>query len=285
MQGPTAIWNLGIIAITVVVSYRGLMYPSLMDQYLFEPARILRDKEYYRLVTSGFLHADGIHLLFNMYSLYAFGRYIEEYVGIKTFLLIYFSGIIGGNLLSLYLHRHHEYRALGASGGVCGVIYASIFLLPGGSIILFMLPVPMPSWVYAIAFLLFSFYGMRKQLGNIGHDAHLGGAIVGLLVATALHPSIVRASPYLYAAVMAITAGLLVFCLKWPMYLPGGMRQFIRRPRQGQKQNASKRQADQKELDRLLDKVSKSGLHSLSWRERRKLKTISKRLDRNSFDL
>ncbi|MBN1818612.1 MAG: rhomboid family intramembrane serine protease [Sedimentisphaerales bacterium] len=279
MRGPTAIWNLGIIAITVVVSYRGFMLPSLTDQYLFEPVRILRDKEYFRLVTSGFFHLDWMHLLFNMYSLYAFGRYIEEIYGFKDFLLIYFSGILGGNLLSLYLHRHHEYRALGASGGVCGVIYASIFLLPGGSIILFMLPVPIPSWVYAIAFLLFSFYGMRKQSDDIGHDAHLGGAIVGLLVATALHPSIIKASPYLYAAVMAITASLLVFCLKWPLYLPGGIRQSIRRSHPRQEQNARRRQADQKELDRLLDKVSRSGLHSLSWRERRKLKTISKRLD------
>src|SRR5262249_11658832 len=140
----------------------------------------------------GFLHADWRHLGLNMISLYFFGPALEVLFGADQFLAIYLGSIIGGNLLSLYVHRHHEYRAYGASGGVCGVIFAHILLWPGGSIGFFMLPVAIPGWLYAILFMAGSFYAMKAGRDNIGHDSHLGGAIVGLLITAALQPWAVR---------------------------------------------------------------------------------------------
>lgn len=219
MNEPLTIATLLVVGVTVYTSYRAFQSPAFMNSLMFSPVHVLRYKQYHRMVTSAFIHADWLHFFFNMFTLYSFGSGIELIFGPHVFLLIYFSSIIGGSLLSLYLHRHHDYRALGASGGVCGVIFASIFLLPGGAVMIFPLPIPIPSWLYAILFIVVSFFGMRSHAGNIGHDAHLGGALVGLLVATVLHPEIIRESPVLYAAVVVISGALFVYAYKCPLYL------------------------------------------------------------------
>src|SRR3954454_14958115 len=172
-----SVFTILTIAVTVYFSVLGFKSGAFVERFIFCPQYILRDKQYYRLITSGFLHADWLHLLFNMYSLYAFGRNLELLMGPTKFLGIYFASIIGGNLLSLFLHRHHVYRAYGASGGVCGIIFASIFLT-GSGVYIFLISIP--GWLYAILFLIGSFYGIKNARDNIGHDAHLGGAIIGL---------------------------------------------------------------------------------------------------------
>jgi membrane associated rhomboid family serine protease len=211
MNEPTGTFTIAIIVVTSLVSAAGFVSPRLVDGWLFEPAMIIGRRQYYRLVTSGFLHANWAHLLVNMFSFYSFGGAVEELVGAPTLIAVYFSGLLGGNLLSLLLHRNHVYRALGASGGVCGVVFASIFLVPGGSVYMFPVPMPIPSPVYAVLFIVISFFGIRSQRGNIGHDAHLGGAIIGLVAATLLHPPIVAQSLPLWAAVMAISIALFIY--------------------------------------------------------------------------
>jgi membrane associated rhomboid family serine protease len=204
--------NTLIIVVTVLVSLGGLRSAEFLGKYLFAPRPILDHGEYYRLITSGFLHAGWAHLFFNMYSLYSFGAPVERALGAADFIAIYFAGIVGGNLVSLFLHRGDDYyRALGASGGVCGIIFAAIFLMPGGMVYVFPIPVAIPSPVYAILFIAISFFGIRSGMGRIGHDAHLGGAIIGLLVATAIAPDIVSRSRNLYAIVMGISCVLFVY--------------------------------------------------------------------------
>ena len=102
-----------------------------MERWIFNPRAILVDKDYHRLYTCGLIHANWTHFAFNAFSFYSFARGIEMLYGPSTMLFIYGCSILGGSLLSLIIHRNHEYRALGASGGVCGIIFASIFLLPG----------------------------------------------------------------------------------------------------------------------------------------------------------
>lgn len=181
-----------IIVVTCLVSFVGFRNPAFEERLIFDPESILARKEYYRLVTPAFLHAGWSHLLLNMISLYAFGSLLEWWLGQKNFLLIYFGSVVGGHLLSLFVHRFHEYRAYGASGGVCGVLFAYVLLSPTGGISQFFVPISIPAWLYALGFMLFSYYGMRTNRDNIGHDAHLGGAIVGLLITAALEPWAVR---------------------------------------------------------------------------------------------
>jgi membrane associated rhomboid family serine protease len=278
MHEPLAPCTIAVLAVTAVVSVLGFRSREFVEKYLFEPHAILADKQYYRMITSGFLHADVTHLVFNAYSFYSFGSLIELVHGARTLLVIYFGAILGGSLLSLYLHRHHDYRALGASGGVCGVIFASIFLLPGGGILLFPIPVPIPAWLYAIVFLIGSFVGVRRQLGRIGHDAHLGGAVIGLLIATAMHPWIVAASPRLYAAVMGISVSLFVYLWLNPQFLPPSSildRWRERWAESTQRRVESWRKNEQEEIDRLLDKISRQGMHTLTPAERRRLESLS----------
>jgi membrane associated rhomboid family serine protease len=274
--------TIAIIGFTVYWSYRGFTRPGFRERYIFSPIRILWDQQYYRLLSCGFLHLNWLHLLFNMLSLYSVGFAIELVFGLHMFLIIYLGSIVGGSLLSLYLHRnHHSYRALGASGGVCGIIFAFIFLFPGARMGFFF--IPLPGWLYAILFILVSFFGLRGQLGNIGHDAHLGGAIIGLLITTILRPVIVIQSPILYAVVIGLSTVLFVHLYRNPLFMPSlnpfSLVYWRRKWAEMQARRlAGQEWQDKKTLDRLLTNISRSGMESLNWREKRQLKAISKRM-------
>jgi hypothetical protein len=217
-----------------------------------------------------------------MFSLYLFGGAVELLVGEAHFLAIYFGAVMGGSLLSLYIHRHHEYRAYGASGGVCGVIFAYILLFPGANILVFPLPIGIPAWLYAIGYLAGSFYGMRTGIGNVGHDAHLGGAIIGLLIAAGLHPSSVRSNLTMFLIVLVVAVLLLIYLWVNPLYLapsspfaraarPAGLRPT---PRQIQEPDST--------IDDILEKVSKRGIHSLTKEEQALLAEASERARRRA---
>jgi len=116
---------------------------------------------------------------------------------------IYICSALGAGVLSLILHRHEgSYRALGASGAVCGIIFASIFLIPGGSIIIFPIPLPIPSWAYAILFVFGSIYASNRMNGGIAHDAHLGGALTGIIVAGTINFQVLISDYLLLCAVV-----------------------------------------------------------------------------------
>ena len=272
--------TIGIIVVTGLASLIGFRNQSFVERFIFCPEYILRDKQGYRLVTSAFLHANWQHLIFNMFSFYAFGRNLELWLGVTPLLAIYFASIIGGSLLSLFLHRHHFYKAYGASGGVCGIIYASIFLFPDSGIYILPLPFAIPAWIYAIAYLLFSFYGMKRAADNIGHDAHLGGAIVGLLTATALYPAIVAESPRLYAAVMVLSLGMFVFLLKNPLFLPSRSNSSGR-PGVRRATSSPERKQEPADINTILEKISRSGIQSLTEAEHQALVNASQKNRRN----
>lgn len=279
MLGEMAPFTIGLIAIIVYTSFRGFKDKFFERKHIFSTTDIVVRKEYGRLITSGFLHLNMNHLLFNMFSFYFFGSEIEQHYGAGVLMAIFFISVFGGSLLSLYFHRHHEYYALGASGGVSGVLYASIFLLPGGSIMLLFVPIPIPAWLFAIAYLLYTFYGIKSDRDNIGHDAHLGGALIGLLTATLLYPQIIRKSPVLYAAIVILTVLCFFILLKNGPFF--SFRKFARKfkPKSfTQARNAEKAMAHRYndpsrnhkvELDRILDKVSEKGMQSLTPTERK----------------
>lgn len=282
MRIPYPIATVGVIILTVYWSYRGFTRFGFRERYVFSPVRILRDRQYYRLLSCGFLHLNWLHLLLNLFSLYSVGFAIELAFGFHIFLIIYLGSIVGGSLLSLYLHRnHYGYQALGASGGVCGVIFAFIFLFPGSWMSFF--SIPLPAWLYAILFILVSFFGLRNRLGGIGHDAHLGGAIIGLLITTILRPTIVVQSPVLYLIVMGFSVALFVHLYRTPIYAPGAnpFSPAYWRRRWGKAQARKRTEQEWKDketTDRLLAKISRSGMESLTRSEMRQLKAISKRM-------
>jgi len=211
-----------------------------------------------------------------MVSLYCFGRPLELVFGAKDFLLIYFGGMLGGSLLSLYIHRHHLYRAYGASGAVCGIIFAYLLLFPGAIIGQYLMPIAIPGWLYCIGFIVGSFIAMKAAKDNIGHDAHLGGAIVGLLTAAALHPAFARSNWIIFVAVLTGAVLMLIYLWVNPLFLP--VRSFLRQrslktrsPRE--RFHSYKRETLQ--VDAILEKISVSGLDSLSAAERELLLSTS----------
>jgi membrane associated rhomboid family serine protease len=277
--------TLGITLATAVVTHLALRDRSVRDRLIFDPRAILADKEWYRTVTSALLHADWVHFGMNFLSLYAFGGTLELRFGAGSLVVIYLASIVGGSLLSLALHRHHDYRALGASGGVCGVLFASIFLCPQARLSDWIVPIPIPAHYYAILFVVGSYYGIRHDRSNIGHDAHLGGALVGLAATTALHPHAVMAQPGMLAAVTGISLLVMALLYRDPHFsLRGLLEDPGDRPQSNLRyqryDEARQRSARQGEMDQLLDKISAQGLHSLTRSERQRLEFLSKSRDR-----
>jgi membrane associated rhomboid family serine protease len=188
MQGSNPIVLIIIIA-NVLFSMKGFDSYSFLDKYKFQVGRVL-GKEKIRMLTSGFLHVDWMHLGFNMYALYIFGGFVSNNLGIIPFLIIYFGSLLAGSLYTLQYHKDEPYySAVGASGAVSGIVYSSILVFPDMQLLLFF-AIPIPGYVFGVGYLLYSIYGMKKQVGNIGHAAHLGGAIGGFVLTLVLMPSL-----------------------------------------------------------------------------------------------
>jgi membrane associated rhomboid family serine protease len=157
--------------------------------FFFSPNAVSKGTNYQGMILSHFAHADGAHLLFNMLTLYSFGPVVEQGLGPLYMLLIYVSAGFLSTLFVYYLHRADpRYRALGASDSVSGIIFAAIVLLPGMSIYFYFIPVPIPAPLFAVGYILISTFLMRRGGGHISHEAHIAGAISGLLLAGLLAP-------------------------------------------------------------------------------------------------
>jgi membrane associated rhomboid family serine protease len=181
-----------VIAANAIISYKGFKDYGFFERYKFNVGGIRRGEQI-RIFSSGFLHVDMAHLFFNMFTLYFFAPVVIYHLGTLYFLIIYVASLILGNLLSLYFHKEEfHYSAVGASGAVTGVLYAAILLEPSMQLGLLFIPLPIPAYVFGILYLLYSIYGMKKQIGNIGHDAHFGGAIGGYVATLILMPSLFK---------------------------------------------------------------------------------------------
>lgn len=181
-----------IIAANAIISFKGFEDRLFFENYKFNIGSIRRGEQI-RMFSSGFLHVDITHLLFNMITLYFFADAVIVALGSLKFLIIYIASLLVGNLLSLYFHKEeYWYNAVGASGAVTGILYAAILLQPEMSLYMFFIPIPIPGYVFGVGYLLYSIYGMKNKIGNIGHDAHFGGAIGGYVVTLILMPSLFK---------------------------------------------------------------------------------------------
>lgn len=183
-----------IIGITVLTSLVGFSNRRVIHEYATTPEMILREKRWYQMITGGFLHADFGHLFFNMLTLFFFGPPIEQrYLGTLPFVILYFGSMLAGSALTVILHaRDRGYRAVGASGAVSGVVFSFVLFRPFDPIYIFLIPVGIPAVVFGAGYLLVSFIGARRRLGRIGHAAHLGGAVAGIILTLILRPEALR---------------------------------------------------------------------------------------------
>ncbi|MDN3723650.1 rhomboid family intramembrane serine protease [Aequorivita sp. SDUM287046] len=200
-----------IIAANVIISMKGFNDFSFFEKYKFNIAGIRRGEQI-RMFSSAFLHADFSHLLFNMLTLYFFAPVVIMSVGVTYFVIIYVASLLIGNLLSFYFHKdEYHYSAIGASGAVMGILYSAILFFPDMGLYLFFIPIPIPAWLFGMAYLLYSIYGMKKRLGNIGHDAHIGGAIGGYVLTLIFAPYLFQTS--LWIVVLLAVPLILLFVL------------------------------------------------------------------------
>jgi len=210
------VFTYAVICLTVLVSIAGFTNQKLLEKNVFSIQAIIKKKEIYRLITSQLFHVSWVHLIFNMISFYSFSVSVENTFGITLAAAIYILSALGGDMVALLVKRKNlKYSAVGASGAVCGIIFASIFLLPGGSIIIFPLPIPLPSWVYAVLFMIISLYGIGRGATQIGHEAHIGGALTGMALAVAYSPSIVYQNSLLLVGLTVPVIIILIYFIKF----------------------------------------------------------------------
>jgi membrane associated rhomboid family serine protease len=154
------------------------------------------------------LHVDWMHLFFNMFTLYSFGEFVVNRYGSLGFLLIYFGSLLLGNVFALLLHsKNPYYSAVGASGAVSGVLFCTVLLEPMMKILVFF--IPMPAWIFALIYLAYTVYGLKSSLGNIGHSAHLGGAVGGVLCTIMLSPDLLFHHSWTIILLVALFLALL----------------------------------------------------------------------------
>jgi len=182
-----------IIAITCAVSLVALNNPKMIEALILWPPAVVRNNEYYRLVSYGLVHADFQHLLFNMITLFFFGRVMEQFynaeMGEFGFAIFYLLGLVASILPTYLKHRNDaQYRSLGASGAVSAVLFAFILFQPWALIYVFFLPVP--AIVYAVLYVAYTFYSERQGGDNINHSAHLWGAAYGIVFTLVMEPRV-----------------------------------------------------------------------------------------------
>lgn len=178
-----------IIGITALVSLLAFKNEKLLNSLMLWPAIMKQPKEIYRLFTAGFVHADTMHLAFNMITFYFFGEILEEWLGVERFLLLYFLGIIVASIPSMIKQKDNpNYRSLGASGGVAAIVFAMIYLAPWSKLYLFF-AIPLPSILFAVGYLVYTGYMAKKGGVVVNHDAHLWGSIFGIVFMLIIDPS------------------------------------------------------------------------------------------------
>lgn len=256
-----------LLFIIGLTTYKGFTDREYYDRYVFHIDQILIGRQWDRLISSGFLHGSWLHFGFNMIALLAFSWSLEIALGVAKYLVIYAGSLVGGNLLALYIHRFHgDYRAVGASGAISGIIFAAIILFPDIKISLILIPIGIPSWLFGIAFVLISVLGIKSQRDNIGHDAHLGGAIVGVLLTIALHPHVIWTSWWLISLLLLPTTAFLIMIVRNPAillvdnYWGEDLKNLGRRSPGRKKKSLS--------VDEILEKIKKNGVDALTPEEK-----------------
>ena len=198
--------TIGIIVITCLISFSAFSSQKIMNDLIMWPTEMREKNQWYRFISSGFLHGDIVHLIFNMVTLFMFGQGIvepacEELSGKWMYLVLYFGGMVIADIPSYLKHKDdYQYRSLGASGAVSAVVFAGIVFFPTMKMGLFFIPPIIPAYIFGPLYLLYCVWAAKQSRDNINHDAHLWGALFGLVFPIALHP-------YLFQRMIGLITG------------------------------------------------------------------------------
>ena len=202
-----------LLAANIVVSLRGFKQDLFFDKYRFEVHKIQKG-EYFRLLSSAFLHVNTTHFLFNMFTFYFFVSFVVSDLGALPFVLLYFGSLLAGNLFAYAFHRNQpNYIAVGASGAVTGVLFSALLLYPEMELMLFFIPIPIPGYLFGIGYMIYTLYGMKAQNDNIGHTAHFGGALGGILMTILFNFEVIYTSQLMLGIlfITLVLAGVLLY--------------------------------------------------------------------------
>ncbi len=178
-----------IFVLTIITSIYAFNNATIYGKFMLHPYSVAKGKNLYQLITSGFIHKDWPHLIFNMLSYYFFAFNLEKTIGHWQFGVVYIVSLILSDLPTVQRHKDHFwYNSLGASGAVCAVVFSFILFYPLTKLIIFPIPIPIPAVLYGVIFLAYTTYAGRKSNDGINHDAHFYGAIAGVILTIILYP-------------------------------------------------------------------------------------------------
>lgn len=182
-----------ILGANILLSLRALQDPVLMQKLIMRPQQVLERREWYRVLSSGFIHGSIPHLAFNMLTFYflSLSPGMEPFLGTIPFIILYFGSLIGASVPSLIIHgKNPVYQSLGASGAISGIVMAFILILPDAPLNFFFIPIDIPAWLVGIGYIAFSFIASLRGVGRIAHDAHLFGALAGIVILVIMRPDV-----------------------------------------------------------------------------------------------
>lgn len=272
--------TLVLLTINGIVSYIGLRKDQYLDAYAFSVFGITVQKQFYRLFTGGFLHGSWRYLLFNMVGLFIFGRKLERIIGAPSYLGLYFICLMGGYLFAWQVHRKKSnYTAVGASGAISALVVSCMVIEPDLNFKFFFIPdFSIPGWIFGVLFLIFSMYGITPQRDKTCHEAHLGGAIIGIIVTLLSNPSYLLNNVLTITLLLISVTGFLFLQLQKPTLL-----KIEKNPYPKTKgllniddQYNNIKLSREHELNQLLDKIHRDGIQKLTKSERERLEHLSK---------
>lgn len=193
MNFQTSPASIIILTFTTIISlYTMYLNQGLFFRWMLNPYRVINNKEWYRTITSGFIHANIPHLLFNMVTLFFFAGQLERIIGTFDFLIIYMISLILSDIPTILSNKENpDYNAVGASGAIAGILFAFILYNPFSKIMIFPIPIPIPAVLFAVLYLVYSQYSAKKGGDNTNHSAHFWGALSGLIIAIILDPGVI----------------------------------------------------------------------------------------------
>ena len=189
-----------LILVTAGLSLYALNNEAVMDKWIMNPYNVNRKKEYYRFITSGFIHADYMHLIFNMFTFYYFGNMVERVyeaiygrMGDILYILLYVAGIIVSDIPTYLKNKNNSYyNSLGASGGVSAILFAGILFDPLAKMYLMFIPIPIRAFIFGAIYLIYTYTQSKRGRDGINHDAHLYGALFGMAFTIIIYPQVIN---------------------------------------------------------------------------------------------